>query len=103
MRQIALPALALALLTGGCGATSNPPDAGAVIDDVKAENAIRQSLEQGGSLTVESVDCPSDVDVETGTIFRCEVVTGSAQNATAVLKIRNEDADVDFLTIQPHD
>ncbi len=86
--------LVVALSLVACG--------GKVIDDSKAEDAIQQSLEQGGSLKVKSVDCPSDVDVEAGKIFRCEVVTTSGQRATAVLKIRNEDADVDFVTIQPH-
>lgn len=86
--------LAVALFIVACGDK--------VIDDQKAEDAIAQSLEKGGSLKVKSVDCPSDVDVEAGKIFRCEVVTSSGQKATAVLKIRNEDADVDFVTIQPH-
>jgi len=75
---------------------------GKVIDDDKAEAAIKDSLESDGTLKVNSVDCPSDVDVEAGKIFKCEVTTSNGNKATAVLKIRNSDADVDFITLKPH-
>lgn len=74
-----------------------------MIDDQKAEGAIQDNLEADGDLKVRSVDCPSDVDVEKGATFRCEIVSSAGQKATAILRIRNEDADVDFVSLKPHD
>jgi hypothetical protein len=60
-------AAALTLAVAGCGEE--------VIDDGKAEGFIRDGLEDQGGLTVASVDCPSDVDVEKGKTFDCTAET----------------------------
>ena len=43
------------------------------------------------------VECPSDVDVETGKTFDCEVTAANGDRSTARLKILNDDADVAFV------
>src|SRR5919106_423105 len=58
---------ALALAIAGCG--------GEVIDDGKAEDFIRDGLEERVGVQVSSVDCPSDVDVEKGKTFDCAANT----------------------------
>lgn len=90
---IALVATA-ALGLAACGGT--------VIDDQKAEDAIQTSLESDGKIKVDTVDCPSDVDVKAGETFECEVVSMGGEKATVTLKIRNDDADVSFVSVKPH-
>lgn len=77
-----VPVIALA----GCSGT--------VIDSQKAEDAIAENVESATGVTVTSVTCPDDVDVEAGKSFECEVDTASGSGAVAELKILNEDADV---------
>jgi hypothetical protein len=86
----AVLALALAVLAlAGCGET--------VIDDTKAEDAVFADLESL-DVAVQSVDCPEDVEVKAGETFECAVTVGGArQDATATLRILNEDADVRFV------
>jgi hypothetical protein len=85
-RQIraAITASLAALALAGCAK---------VIDDKKAEDAIKQDFGRNTGLTATSVDCPGDVDVKTGDTFDCAVETNQG-NATVILKILNEDADV---------
>ncbi len=85
---LAIAALALA----ACGET--------VIDEAKAEDAVFADLESL-DVAVQSVDCPEDVEVEPGKTFECKVtVGGGRQEATATLRILNEDADVRFVDFQ---
>ena len=70
---------------------------GTVIDDSKAEDAVQASVEKDLNVKVKSVDCPSDVDVEKGKTFDCEVVAANGDKSTATLKILNDDADVAFV------
>src|SRR5680860_1074375 len=94
VRCSALVALALAaFLVVGCGET--------VIDDVKTEGAIEQNLEDSLGKRVTSVDCPSGVEVESGTSFDCAVVLAGGKGETATLKILNEDADVEVTDLKP--
>jgi hypothetical protein len=88
-----LALVAAGLFAAGCGET--------VIDDVKTEDAIKQNLQGTERLKVSSVDCPSDIKVETGTTFRCTVILNDGKEQTATLKILNEDADVEFLDLAP--
>ena len=79
------PALALvALVVAGCGK---------VIDDEKAEDALQQDFKKSTGIEAKSVQCPGDVDVNTGDTFDCVVQTAKGK-ATVTLKILNEDADV---------
>jgi hypothetical protein len=91
-------ALAVALLgvlllaVSGCGDT--------VIDDVKTEEVIKDDLEKSLHEKIQSVDCPSDVKVEVGKSFTCTVDLPKGEQATATLKIRTDDADVDFVGLK---
>jgi Domain of unknown function (DUF4333) len=82
----------LVLAASGCGDT--------VIDDVKAEEAIKADLEDSFHEKIKEVDCPSDVKVEAGKTFTCTVDFPKGEEATATLKIRNSDADVDFVGLK---
>jgi NAD(P)H-hydrate repair Nnr-like enzyme with NAD(P)H-hydrate epimerase domain len=81
----------VAAVVAGCGET--------VIDAAKTEDAIEQNLERASGLKVTSVDCPSDVEVETGATFQCVVEQPGGMEETATLKIRNEDADVSLVDL----
>jgi hypothetical protein len=72
-----------------------------VIDDDKAEDVVQADLERGLDVRVESVECPSGVDVEPGERFECDVTAANGDMATATLKIRNEDADLRFIELVP--
>ncbi len=84
--------LATALSLSGCRT---------VIDDGKLEAQVKANLQNVQGVEIESVDCPSDVDVRPGVIFDCEVVTRDGVRATAVLKNRDGDANVTFLDVRP--
>jgi hypothetical protein len=85
-------ALAL-LLLAGCGDK--------VIDDDKAADAVQADLERGLEVEVESVDCPSDVEVDPGETFQCTVIAAGGDEATATLRIRDEDANIRFIDLEP--
>ena len=88
----ALTLLALVFAAAGCGET--------VIDDVKAEGAIQSNLEKSLHAKIKSVDCPSDEKVEAGKTFTCTVIFSDGKQATATLKILNEDADVSLVGLK---
>lgn len=85
--------LATAFVVVGCGET--------VIDDVKAEDAIKSNLEKSLDEKITSVDCPSDEEVEKGKTFTCAVKLSDGEQMTATLKILNEDADVSLVGLKP--
>jgi hypothetical protein len=82
-----------ALAIASCGDT--------VIDDGKAEDAVKADVEKSLQVKVTSVDCPADVKVEAGKTFDCVVTAGNGKKAKATLKIINSDADVNFIDLQP--
>ncbi len=82
-----------AVFAAGCGET--------VIDDVKAEATIEQSLRRSTELKVTAVDCPADVEVEKGATFECTVSLAGGDEETATLKVLNEDADVQLVSLEP--
>lgn len=84
--------LVIAFVAAGCGET--------VIDDVKAEGAIQSNLEKSLDAKIKSVDCPSDQKVEKGQTFTCRVIFSDGKQATATLKILNEDADVSLVGLK---
>ncbi|HVT00089.1 MAG TPA: DUF4333 domain-containing protein [Solirubrobacterales bacterium] len=95
---LALAVGAAALLVAGCGGSTD-------VDHVKAAETVRASLEskrQGFGTEVESVDCPSGVEVEPGTYFECTVRLGDGKVAYARLKIRDEQADLNLESLSPH-
>ena len=84
--------LAIAVVTG-CGET--------VIDSAKTEDAIAANLEKSQGMKIASVDCPSDVEVKTGTTFDCTVTQKGGEALTAELKILNKNADVSLVDLSP--
>jgi hypothetical protein len=94
-RSFVLVALlaAASLLGVGCGET--------VIDDAKTEAALEENLRRSVRQDVSSVDCPSDVEVETDATFACTVRLKGGEEQTATLKILNEDADVEVTKLKP--
>lgn len=88
-----IAALILAAAAIGCGGTA--------LDDKKTEDQIKDSIEKSQQTKVSSVDCPSGVEVEPGTVFSCTVTLSGGKTQTAKLKIRDEDANVDFFSLSP--
>jgi hypothetical protein len=83
---------AFALAAAGCGDTT--------IDDVKAEGAIQKSLETSLHEKISAVDCPSGQKVESGKTFTCAVDFPKGEEATATLKILNQEADVKLVGLK---
>jgi hypothetical protein len=91
----ALATLAIAVFVAiGCGGT--------ILDLSKTEDQIKDEVEQTQQKKVSSVDCPSDVEVEPKAKFSCTIHLADGSTSTATLLIRNEDADLTFLTLQPN-
>jgi hypothetical protein len=88
-----MPVVLAAFLSVGCGET--------VIDDVKAEDAIESDLERSHREKIATVDCPAGEAVETGKTFTCVVKFSDGRQEIAILKIRNQDADVSFVGLEP--
>lgn len=93
-RCAALIPLAIAVLVApGCGGTE--------LDPSKTEDQIEASVEESAGTKVSSVDCPSGIEVEPKTKFTCTVRLSDGRRATATLLIRDEDANLDFINLQP--
>jgi Domain of unknown function (DUF4333) len=109
-RLVALAAIgALALAAAGCGET--------LLDATKTEEQLESSLEKslpsafegkaGQELAeeigvsagegIESVECPTDQEVETGAEFTCTVTFDNGSQAYETLKIVNDNADLNAL------
>jgi Domain of unknown function (DUF4333) len=89
--SIVLAILAAALLAG-CGGT--------VIDKSKLDETTQVSLERSLHEKIRSVDCPSDLSVDPGTTFKCDLVFPNGKRDSAILKIRNKDADVSIVGLE---
>jgi Domain of unknown function (DUF4333) len=89
----ALLVLALAVfLAAGCGGT--------VLDSASTEDQIEAEVEKTRG-KVSSVDCPSDVEIEPKATFTCTVRLANGDVETATLLIRDEDANLSFVKLQP--
>jgi Domain of unknown function (DUF4333) len=87
-------ALALAVfLAAGCGGT--------VLDSASTEDQIEAEVEKTQGKKVSSVDCPSDVEIEPKATFTCTVRLADGNTETATLLIRDEDANLNFVKLQP--
>ncbi len=96
MRTLAVSVVALAIFPLaflGCGET--------VVDNAKTADTIKSTLEKSEGLKIKSVDCPSDVEVKAGATFTCTVVEKGGQSQIATLKIRNSDADLSLVSLEP--
>ncbi|HEX6205976.1 MAG TPA: DUF4333 domain-containing protein [Solirubrobacterales bacterium] len=74
---------------------------GTVVDPVKLEDTIQADLEKSLHVKIQAVDCPSDVSVDPGATFTCEVVFSDGERKVATLKIRNKDADITMIGLKP--
>lgn len=90
---LALIALVPASVAVGCGGTD--------LDATKTEEEVKENVEEVKGTDVASVDCPSGIAVEPNTKFSCEVRLSNGKIETATLLIRNKDADLDFLSLEP--
>jgi NAD/NADP transhydrogenase alpha subunit len=92
-------ALAVAAVAGigvaGCGKT--------VVDDVKLEETLKDNVESSRGEKVKSVDCPTDIEVKAKTEFECTIIPEKGKKETAVLRIKNEDADIEVVEIKSGD
>jgi hypothetical protein len=92
LRLVVLAAL-ITLAAAGCGET--------VVDHAKTEAALEQDLQGALSAKVNAVECPSGVEVEPGATFECDVVLAGGERESAMLRIRNEDADLEVTGLKP--
>lgn len=90
--QLLVAVLVMALLASGC--------AGTVVDPVKLEDTIQADLERSLRVKIQAVECPSDVSVDPGATFTCEVISSDGERKTATLKIRNKDADITMIGLK---
>ncbi|HEY6730319.1 MAG TPA: DUF4333 domain-containing protein [Solirubrobacterales bacterium] len=92
-RWIAVFALLISVfVVAGCGT---------VVDPVKLEDTIQASLEDSIHEKIQEVDCPSDVSVDPGATFTCEVIFSDGERKVATLEIRNKDADISMIGLKP--
>jgi len=84
----------LAALVGLCGC-------GTVVDQVKLEDTVQASLEDSIHEKIKAVDCPSDQSVDPGATFMCDVIFSDDRREVAILKIRNKDADITMVGLEP--
>ena len=98
MMRLAAVATAMALAAvaaigvGGCGKT--------VVDDVKLEETLKDNVESSRGEKVKSVDCPTDIEVKAKSEFECTIIPEKGKKETAVLRIKNEDADIEVVEIK---
>jgi NAD(P)H-hydrate repair Nnr-like enzyme with NAD(P)H-hydrate epimerase domain len=83
----------LAVLLAGCGGTT--------VDPVKLEDTLQASLEKSFHEKITSVDCPSGLDVTPGATFKCEVTFSDEQRKAALMKIRDKEADITTIGLEP--
>ena len=97
MRFSGRSSVVLAVIVGlalmvGCGET--------VIDSANLEETVQQSLEGSEGRGVRAVDCPADQEVVVDATFTCTVEFSDGREATATLRIRNEDADLSLIDLR---
>lgn len=90
---VIVASIGIAVLSVGCG--------GKVIDDAKAEEFIRQDL-AGVGVEVESVSCPSGVEVSAGVDFECGV-TADGEQAVVQMRIVDDEGRVKPIEIRSAD
>jgi NAD(P)H-hydrate repair Nnr-like enzyme with NAD(P)H-hydrate epimerase domain len=83
----------LAVLLAGCGGTT--------VDPVKLEDTLQASLEKSFHEKITSVDCPSGLAVTPGATFKCEVTFSDDKRKAALMKIRDKEADITTIGLEP--
>jgi hypothetical protein len=85
--------LGAALVVSGCGGTD--------IDSAAVEALVKEDVENVRNTKVSSVDCPSGVAVEPQAKFSCTVHLDKGDTERATLLIRDEDANLSLVNLQP--
>lgn len=91
----ALAPVALTVLVAGCGGTT--------VDPVKLENTAKPSLEKSLHEKIAAVECPSGQSVDPGVTFSCEVIFPDEKRELVTFKIRNKEADITTVGLEPKD
>jgi hypothetical protein len=90
----AVLALATAAVTvAGCGET--------ILDSENLEETLPKDLKTYVSSPVESATCPTDLEVEKGKKFSCEITLKSGEKQTVILEFLNDDADYGIVSLKP--
>jgi chromosome condensin MukBEF MukE localization factor len=74
---------------------------GTVVDKVKLQDTVQASLEDSIREKIKKVECPSDQSVDPGATFTCDVIFSDDRREVAILKIRNEEADITMIDLKP--
>lgn len=74
---------------------------GTVVDEVKLQDTVQASLEDSIHEKIKEVECPSDQSVDPGATFTCDVIFSDDRREVAILKIRNEEADISMVDLKP--
>jgi hypothetical protein len=92
---LAASAVALTVLVAGCGGTK--------VDPVKLEDTAKPSLEKSLHEKITAVECPSGQSVDPGVTFSCEVIFPDEKRELVIFKIRNKEADISTIGLEPKD
>jgi uncharacterized protein DUF4333 len=98
MRFPGLRVLAAVILLAGVVAGYG---CGTVVDHEKLQDTLQRSLENSVHEKIKAVDCPSDVSVDPGATFTCDVIFSDNRREIATLKIRNKEADISTIGLEP--
>jgi hypothetical protein len=88
---IAIALLSALLALSGCGT---------VIDHEKLQDTLQESVENSVHEKIKRVECPSNVSVDPGATFTCDVIFSDDRREVATLRIRDEDADLSVVGLK---
>jgi chromosome condensin MukBEF MukE localization factor len=74
---------------------------GTVVDREKLQDTVQASLENSIHEKIKDVECPSDESVDPGATFTCDVIFSDDRREVATLKIRNSEADISMVGLEP--
>src|SRR3954466_8432162 len=74
---------------------------GTVISQEKLQDTAQSSLENSIHEKIKKVECPSDQSVDPGATFTCDVIFSDDRREVAIMKIRNEEADISMVGLKP--
>jgi len=77
------------------------PGCGTVVSQEKLQDTVQSSLEKSIHEKIKKVECPSDQSVDPGATFTCDVIFSDDRREVAILKIRNEEADMSIVSLKP--
>lgn len=82
----------LAVLTGACEFSFG----GRTLDTDTIENEIAQGIEEQTGISVQSVECPDDVDAEAGNTFRCTATADDGSTAPVRVTQQDDEGNVEW-------